>query len=74
MPIIPISEDEFDSRNPVRSKLLKMFSAEKSWFADTDRNIIGSVVFDLGDKDWNYVILALHEDGSYRWIASKLDI
>jgi len=69
MPIIPISQNEFDSRNPARNEVVKMFSTEKSWFADTDRDIIGSVVFDRSDKDLNYVILAVHEDGSYRWIA-----
>ena len=69
MPIIPISQDEFDSRNPARTELVRILAVEKAWFADTDRNIIGAILFDRSDKDWNYVILALHEDGAYRWIG-----
>lgn len=69
MAIVPISKAEFDERNPARSGLVTMLAVEKTWFADTDRNMIGAILFDRSDKDWNYVILALHEDGAYRWIA-----
>lgn len=69
MAIIPITKEEFDERNPARTEFVTMIAAEKSWFADTDRNVIGAVLFDRSDKDWNYVVLALHEDEAYRWIA-----
>jgi HJR/Mrr/RecB family endonuclease len=68
MAIVPISKDDFDRRSPVRTPLVQMLAIEKSWFADSDRNMIGAVIFDKTDKDWNYVVLALHEDGNYRWI------
>ncbi len=68
MAIIQIDREEFNSRNPARSELVTMLTTEKSWFADTERNIIGTVLLDHTDKDWNYVILAQHEDGLFRWI------
>ncbi|MCK4823525.1 restriction endonuclease [bacterium] len=68
MAIIEIDSEEFNSRNPARSEFVRVFATEKSWFADTERNIIGTILFDHTDKDWNYVILARHEDGLFRWI------
>ena len=68
MAIIEISSEEFESRNPARNELARIFATERSWFADTERNIIGAVLLDHTDKDWNYVVLARHEDGLFRWI------
>lgn len=71
MAIIEIDREEFESRNPARNELARMLVTEKSWFADTERNIIGAILLDHTDKDWNYVILARHEDGLFRWIDGE---
>ena len=51
-----------------------MFISEKNWFADSKRDIIGTLTFDQTDKDWGYAILARHEDGQYRAIDVDISI
>ena len=65
MAIIEISRDEFDSYNPAR---MGFVATEKAWYADTQKNIIGTVLKDNFDKDWGYVILGRHEDNMYRYL------
>jgi hypothetical protein len=72
MAIIEISREEFDSYNPVRMGPVGIFYTEKTWYADTDKNIIGSVIQDNTDKDWNYLVLGRHEDDSYRFLAGDV--
>jgi len=68
MSIIQISKKEFDSKNPARVGTAQIISTEKSWFADNNKNIIGTVILDHTDNDWTYIVLARHEDGLYRCI------
>lgn len=74
MPIKQISRDEFDSHQPIQNGLVLVVAAEKSWFSNDAGTIIGTVFFDRGDKDWNYVILSdiaehtLEGDGKFRCI------
>lgn len=48
--------------------MVEMLASEKSWFATEDETLIGTVMFDKGDKDWNYVVLKCAEDGKFRWV------
>ena len=66
MAIIGISREEFDSYDPAR--MGGFVASEKAWYADTEKNIIGTVVKDNFDKDWGYVILCRHEDNLYRYL------
>lgn len=74
MAIDSISLEEFDSFNPARGPMIGIFIHEKGWFADTNRNIIGTLTLDQTDKDWGYAILARHEDGRYRWMEGEVSI
>jgi len=74
MAIISINQKKFNSLNPARNELVKMISSEKSWFSDTNTNIIGAVILDKTDNDWGNVILAKHEDGLYRYIDGQISL
>lgn len=74
MAIGSINLEEFDSFNPARGPMIGVFIHEKGWFADSNRNIIGTLTLDQTDKDWGYAILARHEDGLYRWIEGEVSI
>jgi len=54
--------------------MIGTFISEKGWFADSDKNIIGTLTLDHTDKDWGYAILARHEDGMFRWIDGEVSI
>jgi len=49
--------------------MLAMVATEKAWFADSAGEIIGAILFDRSDKDWNYVILGPDDVGDFRWIG-----
>lgn len=74
MTIESISLEEFDSFAPARGPMIGVFILEKGWFADSSRNIIGTLTLDQTDKDWGYAVLARHEDGRYRWIEGEISI
>jgi HJR/Mrr/RecB family endonuclease len=68
MAIKRITRSAFDKKNPARNPMVEMFSTEVSWFTDTSGNIIGTVIFDKGDKDYNYVVLGPSHFGDRRYI------
>ncbi len=74
MAIDQISLEEFDTFDPARGPMTGVFIHEKGWFADSNRNIIGTLTLDQTDKDWGYAILARHEDGRYRWMEGEVSI
>lgn len=73
MAIRKISEDEFNSYNIGRGPSL-MQAEEVSWFADDEAKLLGTVLIDKIDKDWNYIILALESDGVYRYADGKVSV
>jgi restriction endonuclease Mrr len=74
MAIVSISLEEFNSYYSARNDIMSMLISEKQWFADSKRDIIGTLTLDQTDKDWGYVILARHEDGLYRAIDVEISI
>ncbi len=68
MAIKTITKQQFDAFGPARSPMVTSIATEKLWFSDDDANIIGTVMLDHSDKDWNYVILGRDENGDFRWI------
>lgn len=69
MAVERILKEKFNSYNHYKSPLASLFGIERSWFADDENNLIGIVLEDRIDKDWAFVVLALHEDGLYRAIS-----
>lgn len=51
MAIDSISLKEFDSFDPARGPMIGILIHEKGWFADSNRNIIGTLTLDQTDKD-----------------------
>jgi HJR/Mrr/RecB family endonuclease len=66
MSLRKITEQEFDRYNFTRLPSLIGLVREKFWYADDEANIIATVLLDLIDKDWSYMIMILEEDGAYR--------
>ena len=48
--------------------MVEVFATERAWFASGDGEVIGAVLLDHIDKDWNYVILGPDDVGTFRWI------
>ncbi|MDZ7694395.1 MAG: hypothetical protein U5K69_25275 [Balneolaceae bacterium] len=44
MSIQSISEDEFYSHNPAKEAIAVAFAEEVSWYSDTTKNLIGTVL------------------------------
>lgn len=68
-----ISEDTFNDYNFTRLPSL-MLATEEHWFSDDDANLLGTVLRDKIDKDWSIVIMALEEDGQYRFADAEVSI
>ncbi len=68
MAIKRLTKAQFDSFNPARGPAIAAIATEKSWFSDDAGNVIGAVLLDHSDQDWNYVILGRDERGTFRWI------
>jgi len=49
-----------------RSPYVKRFAQEIDWFANEDESILGVILFDYSDKDYNSIILGKDEVGKYR--------
>ena len=68
MAIKSLTQSQFDAFNPQRAPGVEAIATEKSWFADDAGNVIGTILLDRSDNDWNYVILGRDESGAFRWI------
>ncbi|PRD56747.1 restriction endonuclease [Sphingobacterium gobiense] len=69
-----ISEDTFNDYNFTKTPSLIGLVREEHWFSDDAENLLGTVLIDLIDKDWSIVIMALEEDGEYRFTDGEVSI
>jgi HJR/Mrr/RecB family endonuclease len=69
-----ISESEFNDYNFRKEPNLIGMVREEHWFSDDDAHILGTVLLDNFDKDWSIVIMALEDDGVYRFVDAQVDI
>ncbi len=67
MTIGKIDESEFNSHKVAREPMLGLIASEVAWFASSERSLIGTILFDRSDHDWNFVILGPDKKGRYRW-------
>ncbi len=74
MPIRRISEEEFYSHDPAIEVMASLFADEVGWYSDSDKSLIGTIIFDKTDKDWGYVIMAIQEDGRYRSVDINISL
>jgi hypothetical protein len=68
MAIQRLTQEQFDALNPVRHPLLTLAGTEKAWFVEDETKLLGTIVLDRSDKDWNFVVLGLMADGDYQCI------
>ena len=59
---------------PHRDPLLQFFAVEKAWFASSDDELLGTVIYCRATKSWCYIVLGNDERGFYRWIAGEMDL
>lgn len=69
-----ISQDEFENFNPARNPMMLEIAEEKHWFRDSDGDVIGVLLLDKADQDWNAVILGRDERGDFRAIKVEASI
>jgi len=62
---------EFESFQPARHPSAAMFAKEFAWFKSEDNSVIGSLLRDNSDHDWNFVILGKDKRGVFRWIDGQ---
>lgn len=58
------------SRMPVAAQMTR----EVEWWADSQERVIGTVLFDLTDKDWSWIVLGRDERGLFRPIDLGVSI
>lgn len=74
MSVRSISEEEFYSHDPAKEAAAILFAEEISWYSDSEKNLIGTVILDKTDMDWGYVIMAIQEDGQYRSVKVNVSM
>jgi HJR/Mrr/RecB family endonuclease len=67
MSLKEISLNKFEKYNHRSDPFANVIGEQRFWFADDDVNLIGTVILDKIDNDWSHVIMALDEDGQYRF-------
>ncbi len=65
---------DFDELAPARPPALASIAIEKGWVADGGKTILGVLLYDRTDKDWNYVVLGRDQQGVFRWIGGTSSI
>jgi hypothetical protein len=64
-----ITEQKFNAYVGItRSPILFAIAKEISWYSNTDETVIGTILFDFSDEDYNPLILGRDEVGRFRAI------
>ncbi len=74
MAIKRITKVEFDRFDPARNPMMVKLATEMSWFSDTAGNVIGTVMLDKTDGDWNWVALGRDERGAFRAVEVQASL
>ena len=71
-----LTEREFNDLKPITEEeamFLENFAEEVEWLGDRERGYIASILRDLADDDWNAVMLARDENGTFRPVEILCD-
>ena len=74
MAIQSILKAEYIALNPTKNPAVDQFASEVAWFADSEKIVIGVILLDHHDKDWNYVVLGRDKEGEFRWIEGDTSL
>lgn len=67
-----ISKARFDALTFSKHPFAAVLATEIEWYADINENVLGSLIQDLTDQDWNYIVLGRDERGLFRWIDGNV--
>ena len=56
-----ISRERFGVLTLSKHPMAQVLAKEVEWYADRDENVLGSILLDFTDSDWNYVVLGRDE-------------
>jgi hypothetical protein len=51
--------------------MVKAITEEVSWHADTDRRLLGAVLFDKTNMQWAYVVLGRERDDTFNAVETE---
>lgn len=74
MSFIPISQARFEALTYAKQPIITLFTDEKEWYSDPRSILIGVVIFDRTDSDWNWIVLGRDQNGLFRAIATECSI
>ncbi|MFC1453392.1 hypothetical protein ACFLSJ_08630 [Verrucomicrobiota bacterium] len=63
-----ISKARFDALTYARHPYHFLVAEEAEWFSDPDEHVLGVLLRDRTDNDWNYVLVGRDERGLFRYI------
>lgn len=69
-----VSRERFRALTMSKHPMARVIATEVEWYSDNQENVIGSVLLDHTDQDWNTVILGRDERGLFRWIGGKVSL
>ena len=69
-----ITRVRFDALCYSRQPHTELITKETEWWEDSRGRVIGTVIFDLIDKDWSWIVLGRDERGLFRGIALDVSI
>lgn len=69
MAIASITEHRFGMFNVVKNPIIPV--TEKAWFASGNNALLGIVIFDRLDSDFNHVVFGRHNNGEYRYVDGQ---
>lgn len=71
MAVIRLSKARFDALTYMRHPFAFVVAEEVEWFSDTDERVLGVLLRDRTDNDWNFNLLGRDERGLFRYIEGK---
>lgn len=64
-----ISKERFAALTFSKHPMGSLIATEMEWYSDSAENVLGAIILDHTDRDWNYVVLGRDERALFRWIA-----
>lgn len=74
MDVLKIDKAKFDTFDPGRDPMIAAIADEKHWFQSETGSVIGTILLDKADQDWNIVVLGGDERGNFRAIKVEASI
>ena len=67
-----ISQARFGALSLSKHPIIAVIATESEWYSDAAENVLGALLLDHTDNDWNYVVLGRDERGIFRYIDGEV--